>query len=28
VTWPTKSAAEWREFWRQRGMPELVRVLE
>jgi hypothetical protein len=28
VTWPTKSAAEWREFCRQRGMRELARVLE
>jgi hypothetical protein len=26
--WPTKGAAEWREFWRARGMLELARVLE
>jgi hypothetical protein len=24
---PTKGAAEWREFWRERGMQELARVL-
>ena len=28
MTWPTKSAAQWREFWRERGMRELARVLE
>jgi hypothetical protein len=26
--WPTKDAAEWREFWRERGMGELGGVLE
>jgi hypothetical protein len=26
--WPTKAAAEWREFWRERGMRELSRVLQ
>ena len=26
--WPTKVAAEWREFWRDQGMPELARLLE
>jgi hypothetical protein len=26
--WPTKGAAEWREFWRERGIRELARVLE
>ena len=27
MTWPTKGAAEWREFWRERGIGELARVL-
>jgi hypothetical protein len=26
--WPTKGAAEWREFWRDHGMLELGRLLE
>ena len=26
--WPTKNAGGWREFWRERGMLELARVLE
>jgi hypothetical protein len=26
--WPTKGAAEWREFWRDHGMRELGRLLE
>jgi hypothetical protein len=26
--WPTKGAAEWREFWRDHGMRELARLLE
>jgi hypothetical protein len=26
--WPTKGAAEWREFWRKHGMRELARLLE
>ena len=26
--WPTKDAAEWREFWRDHGMLELGRLLE
>ena len=26
--WPTKDAAEWREFWRERGMREPTGVLE
>jgi hypothetical protein len=26
--WPTKGAAEWREFWRDQGMRELGRLLE
>jgi hypothetical protein len=26
--WPTNGAVEWREFWRDRGMRELARVLE
>jgi hypothetical protein len=26
--WPTKGAGEWRDFWRDRGMRELVRVLD
>jgi hypothetical protein len=26
--WPTKGAGEWRDFWRERGMQELARVLE
>ena len=25
--WPTKGAGEWRDFWRERGMPELAQVL-
>jgi hypothetical protein len=25
--WPTKGAGEWRDFWRERGMRELARVL-
>ena len=27
-SWPTKGAGAWREFWRERGMRELARVLE
>ena len=26
--WPTKGAGEWRDFWRDRGMRELARVLD
>jgi hypothetical protein len=25
--WPTKGAGEWRDFWRERGMQELARML-
>jgi hypothetical protein len=28
VSWPTKGAVEWREFWRERGMRELALELE
>jgi hypothetical protein len=26
--WPTKGAAEWREFWQEHGVRELARLLE